>query len=78
MADANEGRKIRTRADALEQLAGIIENTAIASERGGKGTLADYVRLVQLEGELRGEESGDHRKVFVQWLDQNKTESSPE
>jgi hypothetical protein len=41
-------------------------------ERGGKATLADYIRLVQLRREMEGEEA---REIRVQWVEPAETDS---
>ncbi len=66
---ANNGDKTprAPRKDTITELLNLIEDK-FGSE-GGKATVADYVRLTQLEREFAEQEKVQPRKIKVTWIE---------
>ena len=69
---SNNGNKSprRPRRETISELLRQIEEKF--GSDGGKATVADYVRLTQLERELEEEEKVQPRKIEVTWIESSE------
>jgi hypothetical protein len=66
-------RAPKKRADVVDDLLAKVEETL--GQEGVKTTVGDYIRLVQLQKELKEDEP---RNIEVRWVDTQKTDPDPE
>ena len=73
MENKKAGRAPKNRRKTIRALLNKIEKELKAKDKETKATMADFIRLTQLERELEGEEQP--REIIITWSEPAETQS---